>query len=106
MAAEAAYRAASLRTGLLELLDHAIEIGIAGAEAPCQPVPIALGDPLAISDNLELTGLPTRKDGFNVEALLDEGRETRDLGSCCPLMSGSERSRSSSVLQSASCREN
>jgi hypothetical protein len=68
------------RTALLELLDHAIEIGIAGAKAPCEPVPTALGNPLAVSDNLELAGLPRRNDGFNVEALLDEGRETRDLG--------------------------
>jgi len=63
-----------------ELLDHAIEIGIARAKAPCQPIPTAVGNPLAISDNLELTGLPRRNDGFNVEALLDEGHETRDLG--------------------------
>jgi len=63
-----------------ELLDHAIEIGIARAKAPCQPIPTALGNPLAVSDNLELTGLPRRNDGFNVEALLDEGHETRDLG--------------------------
>ena len=35
---------------LLELLDHAIEIGIAGAKAPCEPVPVALGSPLAVSD--------------------------------------------------------
>ena len=73
-------RAASLRTALLELLDHAIEVGIAGAEASCEPVSTALSNPLAVGDNLELTGLPRRKDGFNVEALLDEGRETRDLG--------------------------
>jgi len=65
---------------LLELLDHAIEIGIAGAKAPCEPVPTALGNPLAVSDHLELTGLTRCSDGFNVEALLDEGHETRDLG--------------------------
>jgi hypothetical protein len=53
------------------LLDHAIEIGIACSNAPREPVPTALGNPLAVSDNLELTGLPRRNDGFNVEALLD-----------------------------------
>ena len=64
---------------LLELLDHAIKIGIAGAKAPCEPVPTALGNRLAVSDHLELTGLTRRKDGFNAEALFDEGHETRDL---------------------------
>ena len=54
---------------LLELLDHAIEIGISGTKAPCEPVPAALGNPLAVSDNLELTGLIRHSDGFNVEAL-------------------------------------
>jgi len=53
------------------LLDHAIEIGIACANAPREPVPTALGNPLAVSDNLELPGLPMGNDGFNVEALLD-----------------------------------
>jgi hypothetical protein len=62
-----------------ELLDHAIEIGIARAKAASEPIPTALGNPLAVSDNLELTDLPRRNDGFNVEALLDEGHETRDL---------------------------
>jgi hypothetical protein len=65
---------------LLELLDHAVEIGIAGTKAPCEPVPTALGNPFAIGDNLELTRLPRLNDGFNVEVLLDEGHETRDLG--------------------------
>jgi len=62
------------------LLDHSIEIWIAGAKAPGQPVATPLSDPLAVSDNLELAGLARRKDGFNVEALLNEGHETRDLG--------------------------
>jgi hypothetical protein len=35
---------------------------------------------LTVRDHLELTGLTRRNDGFNVQALLDEGRETRDLG--------------------------
>ena len=68
------------RAAPLDLLDHAIEIGIAGAKAPCEPVSTALGYLFAVSDNLELTGLPRRNNGFNVEALLDKGRETRDLG--------------------------
>jgi hypothetical protein len=65
---------------LRELLDHTFEIGIAGAKAPCEPVPTALGNPFAVSDHLELTGLTRGKDGFNAEALFDKGHETRDLG--------------------------
>jgi hypothetical protein len=65
---------------LLELLDHAIEIRVAGAKAPCEPVSTALCYPLAVNDNLELTGLTRRNDGFNVEAILNHGHETRDLG--------------------------
>ena len=68
------------RTALLELLDHAVEVGVAGAKAPCEPVSTALGYPLAVSDNLELTVLTRRNDGFNVQAILNEGHETRDLG--------------------------
>jgi hypothetical protein len=64
---------------LRELLDHTFEIGIAGAKAPSEPVPTALGNLLAVSDHLELTGLTRRKDGFNAEALFDKGHETRDL---------------------------
>lgn len=64
----------------LKLLDHAIEIGITGAKAPCEPVSTALGNSLAVRDHLELTGLSTCNDSVNVQALLDEGRETRDLG--------------------------
>ena len=69
-----------MRTALLELLEHTSEIGIAGAKAPCEPVPTQLGNPLPISDNLELTGLPGCSDGFNIKALFDESHETRDLG--------------------------
>jgi len=58
-------------TVLLELLDHAFEIRIAGAKAPCEPVATALGNPFAVSDHLELAGLTRRKDGFNAEALFD-----------------------------------
>ena len=68
------------RTALLELLDHVLEIGIARAKAPREPVSAALSNPLAVSDNFELTGLARRSDGFNAETLLDEGRETCDLG--------------------------
>jgi hypothetical protein len=59
------------RTALFELIDQAIEIGIASAKAPRKPVPPALGYPLAISDNLELTCLSRLNHGFNIQALLD-----------------------------------
>jgi hypothetical protein len=91
------------RTALLELFDHLIEIGIAGSKAPCEPVPTALGNPLAINDNLELTDLPRLNDGFNIEAVLDEGHETRDLGLVvlsCRAMNDLDLQ---SVLQSAWC---
>jgi len=65
---------------LLELLDHIIEIGIAGAKSPCEPVPTPLGNSLAVHDHVELTGLARRTGGIDIQALLDEGHETRDLG--------------------------
>ena len=64
---------------LLEPLDHAIEIRIAGAKAPCKPVAATRGNLLAVSDHLELTGLTRHGHGIDAEALLDEGHETRDL---------------------------
>jgi hypothetical protein len=99
----AAYRALSIGTVLLELLDHAIEIGIAGAKAPRDPVPTALRYPLAVSDNLKLAVLTRRNDSFNAEAILDEGRETRDLG--LVVLSGRAVNDLDLhiVLQSASC---
>ena len=72
------HRAASLAL-LLELVDYSVEVRIAGAKASGEPVAAALGNPFAVSDNLELAGLTRRKDGFDAEALLDEGHETRDL---------------------------
>ena len=64
----------------LKLFDDAIEIGITGVKAPCEPVPTALGNPLAVREHLELTDLAKCNDSVNIQALLDEGRETRDLG--------------------------
>jgi hypothetical protein len=61
------------------LLYNVIEIGIAGAETPCEPVPTSLGNPFAVRDHLELTGFPRRHDRINAEALLDERHETRDF---------------------------
>jgi hypothetical protein len=53
------------RALLLEVLDHAFEIGIAGAKLPCKPVPTALRNLLAVRDHLELTSLARRNDSFN-----------------------------------------
>jgi len=88
---------------LLELLDHAIEIGIAGSKSPCEPIPTALCNPLAVRDDLELAFFTRRKDSFNVEALLDEGHETRDLD-LVVLSRGTVNDLDlHSVLPSASC---
>jgi hypothetical protein len=92
------------RTVFSEPLDHAIEIAIAAAKSPCEPVPTSFGDTLAVRDHVELTGGTSRTDGFNAQALLDEGHETRDLG----LVVLSRRAVNDfdlhSVLQSSSCR--
>jgi hypothetical protein len=64
---------------LVELLDQAIEIRVAGSKYPREPISTAFGNPLAVCDHLELTGLTRCNDDFNAQALLDEGRETRDL---------------------------
>ena len=61
------------------MLDQAIEIGVAGSKFPREPISTALGNRLAVRDHLELTGLTRSDNGFRVQALLDEGRETRDL---------------------------
>lgn len=90
-------------TVLLELLDHAIEIGIAGAKASRQPVPAALSDPLAVREHVELTGVTRPTDGFNVQALLDEGHETRDFGVVVLSRRAVNDFNLHSVLQSASC---
>jgi hypothetical protein len=67
-------------TVLFDHIDHAVEVRIARAEAPGQPVPTATHDCLIISDDVELAGATGREHGIDVEALLDEGRETRSLG--------------------------
>ena len=66
------------RTARLELLNHAIEIGIACSKFPCEPVPTSLGNSFAVREHLELTGLTRRNDRVNTQAFLDEGHETRD----------------------------
>jgi hypothetical protein len=92
------------RTLLLELFDHAVEIGIAGAKAPREPVSTPPGYLLAVSDNLELTVSARRKDGINAEAIFDEGHETRNLGFVVlSRRAVNDLDLHYSVLQSASC---
>lgn len=62
-----------------EALDHAVQISIAGAEAACEPVPATLGNFHAVSEHVELPSLAGSANRFDVQALLDAGRETRDL---------------------------
>ena len=68
------------RTKLLKPRDDGIEIGVASAKAPREPVTTAFRDSLAIRDHVELTGFARRRYSIDAEALLDEGHETRDLG--------------------------
>jgi hypothetical protein len=69
-----------LCTKLRNAIDHPVQIGITGAKAPCKPVSTTLGNSFAISENVKLTDFPRLKNSVNVEALLDKGHETRDLG--------------------------
>ena len=66
--------------GAFEQFTPAIQIGIARAKALCKPVSAALGDFLAIGDHLKLAFPAMRNHSVKAEPLLDEGRETRDLG--------------------------
>jgi len=65
---------------LLKLLDYAVEIWIAAAKAPCEPVSTALRDRLAVSNHFELTRATRCGHRVNVKACLDQGHEPRDLG--------------------------
>jgi hypothetical protein len=62
---------------LLDLLHHAIEVGIASTEHPCKLVPSAFGNLLAVYDHVELAGLAGDEDGFQAQPLLNSSRETR-----------------------------
>ena len=55
------------RTALLvELLDQAIEIGVAGSKSPREPISTAHGNPFAVRYHIELASLARRTDSFNV----------------------------------------
>ena len=65
---------------LLELVDHVVEVGTACPKAPSEPVPATRGIPCRPRSRRTA---PARRAGspLDVKALLDEGHETRDLGS-------------------------
>lgn len=65
---------------LLEPSDDTLEIRIATAKAPSEPVPAALDDLPTVREYIELALLTRRRHGIKVEAVLNEGHETRDLG--------------------------
>ena len=63
-----------------ELLNHFFQVWIAGPKTPREPVSATRSNPLAVGYNVELAGLAWCADHVNVQALLDQGHETRDLG--------------------------
>lgn len=65
---------------LLQLVNHAIQVRIAGAKASGEPVPAALHHFLAIGQDVKLAGLSRRYYGINAQPIFNHGRETRSLG--------------------------
>jgi hypothetical protein len=76
----AVYRVVSLALLLFYLFDNAVEFGIPGAETAREPIATARGNGFAVHDHIELASRTGYFDGFDTQALLDEGHETRDLG--------------------------
>ena|SRR6478736_7277780 len=73
-------RLLALAAALIKLVNHAVQIRIAGAKASGEPVSAALHDSLTIGQHFKLAGLARRNHGFNTEPLFNHGRETRSLG--------------------------
>jgi len=63
-----------------ELLDHFLKVWITRAKAPREPVAAALCDFFTVRYHFELASFARRANSLNAEALLDQGHETRDLG--------------------------
>ena len=63
-----------------ELLNHFFQVWITGPKAPREPVSATLSNPFTVRYNVELASLTRCADGVNVQALFDQGHETRDLG--------------------------
>lgn len=67
-------------TALPKQLNHVVQIGIASAEASGEPISTAPGNLLAVGNYVKLTSLSRANHGYDAEALVYEGHETRDLG--------------------------
>lgn len=67
-------------TPLLKQRNHIVEIGITSTEAPREPVSTPLRNLLAVRQHVKLTSGAGCEHGCDAEPLLNEGRETRDLG--------------------------
>ena len=65
---------------LLQLVNHALKVRIAGAEASGEPVSAALCDGLAISQQRKFARLAGRNHGIDSEPFLNQGCETRSFG--------------------------
>ncbi len=63
-----------------KLLDQLFEIGITCSEASREPVSAALSNSLPVRQHIELARLARPAHSVNVQSLLDQGHETRDLG--------------------------
>ena len=61
-------------------MHHDFEVRISGAEAPGDHVPTTLGDFLAVSEDIELTGLAGSDHRLDSKMRSDESHETRDFG--------------------------
>jgi len=68
----------------LELVNHALQIRIAGAKTSGEPVSTALHHYLAIGQHFKLAGLARRNHGINAQPFFNQGHETRDLGFVAP----------------------
>jgi len=70
----------ALAAALLQLVNHAIKVRIAGAKASGEPVPAALRYCCPIGQHRKLAGFTGRNHGIDSEPFFNQGHETRDLG--------------------------
>lgn len=72
--------AAGVSAFLLQSLYYLIQIRIPRSKASCEPVATAFNNLLTVGNYVKLPGLSRCNHRLNTKPLLDEGRETRDLG--------------------------